>query len=82
LLASNGARHVIVPGFHLGALIDSEADGQPSADALLDDLTTSDDEDGVTFNTPLAIGRFANITVNASQAGQLNAWFDWNHNGD
>ena len=33
LLANDGARHVVVPGIYLGALIDSEPDGQPDASA-------------------------------------------------
>jgi hypothetical protein len=38
LLADNGARHSIVPGFHLGQRIDAEPDGQPTPDATGDDL--------------------------------------------
>lgn len=37
LLGSNGARHAIVPGFHLGQRLDGEPNGQPSADATGDD---------------------------------------------
>ncbi|HAD57712.1 MAG TPA: hypothetical protein DCG12_00515, partial [Planctomycetaceae bacterium] len=29
LRASNGAAHTIVDGFHLGAAVDAETDGQP-----------------------------------------------------
>jgi len=48
LLADDGAGHTIVSGFHLGASIDSETDGQPSPEANADDCTGSpDDEDGV-----------------------------------
>lgn len=38
LLATNGARHGIVPGFHLGPTIDGEPDGQPTPNATGDDL--------------------------------------------
>jgi hypothetical protein len=44
LLASNGARHTILPGFFLGAAVDSELDGQPNASATGDDLAGIDDE--------------------------------------
>jgi hypothetical protein len=37
LLASNGARHIILPGFMLGSFIDAELDGQPDPLALGDD---------------------------------------------
>ena len=48
LLASNGARHVIVSGVQLGAAIDAEGNGQPNATATGDDTAgTPDDEDGV-----------------------------------
>jgi hypothetical protein len=50
LLAANGPRHSIQVGFSLGANIDREPDGQPSAGADGDDLNTApDDEDGVAF---------------------------------
>jgi len=83
LLANNGARHLIVPGFHLGARIDAEANGVPSADALGDDNNASaaDDEDGVKFLTPLIPGQTAQIEVTASAEGLLNAWVDFNING-
>ncbi len=77
LLASDGARHAIVPGVMLGATIDSEPDGQPSALADGDQL----DEDGVVLGA-LAVGRTANVTVSASVAGFLDAWIDFNADGD
>lgn len=81
-LASNGARHTIVPGLFLGASIDGEADGQPNANATGDDLANLPDEDGVVFNTPLIPGAVATVTVTAS-AGQvpLNAWIDFGADG-
>ncbi len=83
LLASNGARHLVVDGFHLGAAIDTETDGQPNATATGDDvLDASDDEDGVTFTSALEAGQTATVTVNASAAGMLDAWIDLNADGD
>ena len=83
LLASNGPRHVIVSGVQLGAAVDAETNGQPSAVALGDDTAGAppDDEDGVAFLTPLAAGKAAKIQVTASVAGCLNAWVDYNGNG-
>ena len=81
LLASDGARHVIVPGFHLGPNIDAEADGQPSAWCDEDDLAGIDDEDGVTFTSAIYPGGTATVDVVASTAGRLDAWIDFNGNG-
>ena len=51
-----GASHIITPGLYIGAGVDYETDGQPSAAADGDDTNDSltgltDDEDGVTFPT-------------------------------
>jgi hypothetical protein len=82
LLANNGARHNIVAGMFLGAAIDGEPDGQPTAPADGDDLAgVPDDEDGITFNTPLIAGQNANVTIIASQPGFLDAWIDFNGDG-
>jgi hypothetical protein len=82
LLASNGARHVIVPGFFLGASVDAEPDGQPDATATGDDLDGNDDEDGVVFTSPLTVGSLATVDVTASASGLLDAWMDFNADGD
>ncbi|MGA9349130.1 MAG: GEVED domain-containing protein [Anaerolineae bacterium] len=83
LLASNGARHIIVPGFFLGASVDAEPNGQPDATATGDDLAgLPDDEDGVVFTSSLNPGSQASVDVTASASGVLNAWLDFNANGD
>ena len=82
LKASNGARHVIVPGIYLGAGVDMELDAHPNATATGDDLDGVDDEDGVNFLTPLRAGQPATIEVVASTNGFLNAWIDFNSNGN
>lgn len=82
LLASDGARHVIVPGLFLASGIDAETDGQPSAGADGDDLAGIDDESGITFATPLIPGQPASVDVSASAAGALDAWIDFNGDGD
>jgi hypothetical protein len=93
LRAENGARHVILPGFSLGATVDINADGQPSTGADGDDRD-GDDEDGVLFDsaTPLIPNRRYNITVSTSGIGTgadavvpfgaLDAWIDFNRDGD
>jgi uncharacterized repeat protein (TIGR01451 family)/fimbrial isopeptide formation D2 family protein len=91
LLANDGARHA-VPTYNaatntaalmLGARIDVEADGQPSANATGDDTLGIDDEDGVTFPS-LVAGTSANLAIAVTNIGaqaRLNAWADWNRNG-
>ncbi|HOH30071.1 MAG TPA: GEVED domain-containing protein, partial [Candidatus Hydrogenedentes bacterium] len=81
LLSHNGARHTI-SGLYLGAAVDGEVDGQPHADALGDDAKELDDEDGVQFIPPLIPGRQAAATVTASMPGKLDAWVDFNNDGD
>jgi GEVED domain len=76
-LAENGARHT-VGALRLGTLIDAENDGSHSAGADFDGT----DEDGVTINGGFVIGTEKTILVAASQAGLLNAWIDWNADGD
>ena len=85
LLASNGARHIItVGGPVLGANVDAELNGQQNATATGDDtLDANDDEDGVTFTTPLIPGDTANASVVVSVAGGLlDGWLDLNGDGD
>jgi hypothetical protein len=78
-LANNGARHgAALGGLRLGASIDADLDGQPNATASGDGA----DEDGVTLPGVLVLNNNADITVNASAAGNLNAWIDFNRDGD
>ena len=89
LRANNGAQHAVgvIAGFQLGARLDQEPDGQPDANALGDDLSITpgfplgSDEDGVSFGT-LAAGQIATVLVVASQPGLLDAWIDFNADGD
>ena len=83
LLANNGARHAIVPGFYLGSLEDGETNGLPHAQALGDDLDNTDDEDGVTV-VPLVIGSTQaclTVTLGGTNSGALDVWIDFNTNG-
>lgn len=86
LEANNGAKHPVIPGFGLGLLIDAEGDGIPDVDALGDDNSNTDDEDGVILPTDLIRGTAYTPTVTVSlggqAAGQLQAWIDFNRDGD
>lgn len=78
LLLDNGPAH-IANGPTLGSSRDSEPDGQPSPAADGDDATGTDDEDGITFGTAISAGQVAaQVTVNASGSGRLDAWIDFN----
>ena len=84
LLASDGARHVIVAGVQMGPAIDSEPDGQPTTPADGDDtnmVVGVDDEDGVTFASRLLAGRTATVAVVCTTSGYISAWIDYDMNG-
>lgn len=82
-LADDGARHQIVGNFFLGKTpTDVDFDGQPTALADGDDNDGTDDEDGVVFNTSLVGGFGGTLTVTASASGRLDAWIDFNQDGD
>ncbi len=82
LAVHNGANHIIVQGFHLGASVDAEGDGQPTPTADGDDNDGNNDADGVAFVTPLIPGLPATVDVTASVGGGfLNAWIDFGNDG-
>ncbi len=86
LAFNNGANHFIMPNLFMGNSVDGEPDGQPDPIALGDDNDLiypppNDDEDGVTFTSPLIPGSNATVDVVASAAGILNAWIDFDQNG-
>jgi hypothetical protein len=83
LLAENGPRHPALSGLFLGSHIDPDEDGQPSARATGDNLDGSaNDDDGITLLTPLIPGRPAALILTASGQGLVNAWIDFNADGD
>jgi hypothetical protein len=79
-LAADGARHVIGPLF-LGETITPESNSAGSAFANSDR-----GDDGVVPDSSLAVSAFdpqlASFQVTASQAGKLDAWIDFNQDGD
>lgn len=87
LLASNGASHGIVNGLSIGSLVDREANGVPTANALGDDLAGPvDDEDGVVLSTPLAPGSLGSVNVTVTNTtgspAFLQGFLDFNADGD
>lgn len=79
---NNGARHIVgVAPLSLGASVDIDLDGQPTALANGDDASGIDDEDGVVISSTLVPRVGARIIVTASAAGKLDAWIDYNRNG-
>ena len=66
----------------LGVRVDGETDGQPNGTATGDDVN-ADDEDGVSFlATGLLVGQIQSVTVTGTGGAKLNAWIDFNHDGD
>ena len=81
LLANDGARH-LATGPMLGDLRDGELDGLPSNGADGDDKDGFDDEDGVVFENDPLPDTTVSINVTAPSGGILNAWADFNLDGD
>lgn len=82
-LENNGARHGLLaePELFLGASVDGESDG--SAFPLSDDENSEqNDEDGVQFVTNIVERETAIVLVTASAPGYVNAWIDYNQNGE
>jgi ELWxxDGT repeat protein len=81
--ADNGARHQPY-GAMLGTVRDVESDATPTTDALGDDSFGVDDEDGVSLQE-FVRGQSGNATVTVSNADSqafIDAWFDFNQDGD
>jgi hypothetical protein len=79
LLANDGARHAAI-GPQLGATRDAENDGGPSVAADGD----GSDEDGVLFGG-IGVDRneaAVNIMLGGSSPGLVDAWIDFNRDGD
>jgi hypothetical protein len=82
LRIDDGARHTAASGLILGSLLDVELNGQPSVNGLGDDNDgLVDDDDGVQIPGTLIARVGAAISVEASAPGKLDAWIDFNGNG-
>ena len=93
LLLNDGAAHLIMPTIFLGPCVDDEPNGQPNAGATGDDadgtgaisgqcVTANDDDDGVTNFQNLAPGLTASVDVFSTGQCFLDAWIDFNVDGD
>ncbi len=82
---SYGSADHIITTYYLGGEADAEKGSQYSEEADGDDLNGIDDEDGVTIPS-LKQGEKATFRYNVStpwlSTGYLNAWIDWNGDGD
>ena len=84
LWANTGAAHSIPSGtplLKLGATVDAEIDGQPSADALGDGV----DEDGVSlpmFMTGIPTDVDVSVMNMTGSEAKLVMYVDWNNDGD
>ncbi|MFV2066256.1 MAG: NF038122 family metalloprotease [Pirellulales bacterium] len=76
-LVPDSARHTMTAGLFLGAGVTAEEDGKPTDAADGDAL-----DDGVVFHDLLLPDSVANLTVTASADGLLDAWIDFNGDGD
>ena len=95
LNSDNGARHLVAGGAYLGACVDGEADGLQNQQAGLtgagDDGSAglpivgtcvgNDDEDGVTWLSPLVPSRPASFQVTTSGNSCLSLFVDFNNDG-
>ncbi len=89
---AGAASHTIDPisPLLLGGCVDTEADGQPDVSASGDDSAAGtssiggcfDDEEAVAFQSALTACQSAQVTVTAGAAGLLDAWIDFNLDGD
>jgi gliding motility-associated-like protein len=81
-LSYGSADHVVTGNNYLGSVApDKEPVNQPSPEADADDLTGIDDEDGVIF-PEMFPGARVTIQVKITGLAYLNAWVDWNGDGD
>ncbi|HYG83255.1 MAG TPA: GEVED domain-containing protein [Verrucomicrobiae bacterium] len=83
--ANNGANHATTAGLRLGAIVDTETNGQPSADAAADDTTSLADEDAVSGPIEITSGQPTTVNVSVTnttaQPATLAGWLDLNNNG-
>lgn len=81
-ISYGNATHTIA-GIRLGASVDADASLLNNATATGDDTNNTDDENGVTLTPLLPVGETTIVPVGIQNAsGFLNAWFDWNADGD
>lgn len=86
---ANGAYHILNPNLYLGACVDGELNGGDDTQQgtpKYGTCPTGDDENGITFVTPLVQGIDACIRVSAinttGSTAVLQGWIDFNGDGD
>ncbi|MBB22680.1 MAG: hypothetical protein CMN04_07330 [Roseibacillus sp.] len=80
---NGGAYHLLTNSLYLGTSVDPESNGSPSSLALRDDVNAPvDDEDGITFTSAIFQGGLATLEAVASASGRIDAWVDFNQDGD
>ena len=83
--ADGGPIHPISTTLRLGTATTDGEDADGSSDALLDDITATADEDGISLPT-LALSATSytldvNVLNNTGANADLIVWIDWNQNG-
>ncbi len=71
-LSDDGARHQLIEGFFLGNGVSADADANANDDF----------DDGIVFGSSFVPNLTSEITVNTSAPGFIDAWIDWNADGD
>lgn len=89
--ANSGAKHLLGSDVYLGSCVDADS-GTQQGDATADDQNAgaytfgtcngTDDEDGVTFPAMHLGATGLSLDIVANAACKLNAWIDWNGDGD
>ncbi len=77
VLSADGARHIKQQGIYLGTGISTEANGNPTPNANGDTF-----DDGVQFLSEFNPGSQATVRITPSIQGIINAWLDFNRDGD
>jgi uncharacterized repeat protein (TIGR01451 family) len=87
--SDNGPNHFIVSGIQMGANIDGDTGSLQNANADADNTNgTLNDEDGVKLGASslqaqsLNQGASSTLDITTQGSGKLNAWIDWNRDGD
>ena len=87
LFANDGARHAVDSNIYLGAAVSGDDNG--FGDGTDDNLDATDDtDDGVELNSAILQGQSltqgdtVNLDITTVGNGVLNAWIDWNGDGD
>lgn len=76
------ANHTMDFNNYFGTVVDGDPANQASVNGEADDTNAQDDEDGIIFSAPLKQGENVTIQITVVGLGWINAWIDWNADGD